>query len=257
MMRVLAALPQGERMFERVALVTGASRGIGRAIAVTLCRANYAIAIASPEVEKNQEVAEEICACGGSCMTVDFDVTSQESVREGIAKVLEQMRRIDVLVNNAGITRDALSMRMKAEDWNRVLQVNLTGAFFTSQAVIPPMMKERWGRIVNIASVVGEMGNAGQANYVASKAGLIGLTKTLAQELASRNITVNAITPGYIETDMTAVLSEEVKQRMMSLIPLKRFGRPQDIANAVKFLASEDAAYITGCVLKVNGGMYM
>jgi 3-oxoacyl-[acyl-carrier protein] reductase len=190
-------------------------------------------------------------------MTVDFDVTSQESVKEGVAKVLKDMRRIDVLVNNAGITRDALSMRMKAEDWNRVIQVNLTGAFYTAQAVIPSMMKERWGRIINIASVVGEMGNAGQANYVASKAGLIGLTKTLALELASRNITVNAIAPGYIETDMTAVLSEDVKQRMMSMIPLKRFGKPQDIANAVKFLASEEAGYITGCVLKVNGGMYM
>jgi 3-oxoacyl-[acyl-carrier protein] reductase len=244
-------------MFERVALVTGASRGIGRAIATTLCRANFAIIVASPEIEKNEEVAEEICSCGGSCMTVDFDVTSQESVKEGVAKVLKDMRRIDVLVNNAGITRDALSMRMKAEDWNRVIQVNLTGAFYTAQAVIPSMMKERWGRIINIASVVGEMGNAGQANYVASKAGLIGLTKTLALELASRNITVNAIAPGYIETDMTAVLSEDVKQRMMSMIPLKRFGKPQDIANAVKFLASEEAGYITGCVLKVNGGLYM
>jgi 3-oxoacyl-[acyl-carrier protein] reductase len=244
-------------MFERVALVTGASRGIGRAIATTLCKSNFGIIVASPEIEKNEEVAAEICACGGTCMTVDFDVTSQESVKEGVAKVLQDMRRIDVLVNNAGITRDALSIRMKAEDWTRVLQVNLTGAFFTAQAVIPAMMKERWGRIINIASVVGEMGNVGQANYVASKAGLIGLTKTLAIELAGRNITVNAIAPGFIETDMTAVLSDDVKERMLSMIPLKRFGKPQDIANAVKFLASEEANYITGCVIRVNGGMYM
>lgn len=244
-------------MFQRVALVTGASRGIGRAIATTLCKANFAIIVASPEIDRNEQVAGEICACGGECMTVDFDVTSQESVKAGVESAIAKFGRIDVLVNNAGITRDALSMRMKADDWNKVLQVNLTGAFFASQAVMPYMMKERWGRIVNIASVVGEMGNAGQANYVASKAGLIGLTKCLALELASRNITVNAITPGFIETDMTAVLKDEVKQRMMDQIPLKRFGRAEDIANAVKFLTSEEAAYITGAVLRVNGGMYL
>lgn len=244
-------------MYHRVALVTGASRGIGREIALTLCRSNFDVVVASPEVEKNEEVAETIRQYGGNTMTLDLDVSSRDSVRQGVDAVLKQLGRIDVLVNNAGITRDALSMRMKPEDWDKVLQINLTGAFYMSQAVIPPMMKERWGRIINIASVVGEMGNPGQANYVSSKAGLIGLTKCLAHELASRNITVNAVAPGYIETDMTAVLPQEVKDRMLAMIPLKRFGQPKDIANAVKFLASDDAAYITGAVLRVNGGMYM
>lgn len=244
-------------MFHRVALVTGASRGIGRDIALTLCKSNFDIIVASPEVENNEAVAESIRACGGRAMTLNLDVSSQESVKEGVAAAQKEMGRIDVLVNNAGITRDALAMRMKAADWNLVLQINLTGAFFAAQAVIPAMLKERWGRIINIASVVGEMGNAGQANYVASKAGLIGLTKCLAKELASRNITVNAIAPGFIETEMTAVLPQEVKDQMMATIPLKRFGKPADIANAVKFLASEDANYITGTVIKVNGGMYM
>ena len=244
-------------MFHRVALVTGASRGIGREIALTLCRNNCDVVVASPEVEKNEEVAETIRQCGGNTMTLDLDVSSRDSVKAGVEAVLKQMGRIDVLVNNAGITRDALALRMKPEDWDKVIQINLTGAFFVAQAVIPAMMKERWGRIINIASVVGEMGNAGQANYVSSKAGLIGLTKCLALELASRNITVNAIAPGYIETDMTAVLPQEVKDRMLAMIPLKRFGQPKDIANAVKFLASEEAGYITGAVLRVNGGMYM
>ncbi|MCL4797131.1 MAG: 3-oxoacyl-[acyl-carrier-protein] reductase [Bryobacteraceae bacterium] len=244
-------------MFHRVALVTGASRGIGREIALTLCRSNFDIVVASPEIENNEAVAETIRQCGGDAMTLNLDVSSEESVKSGVAAALKQMGRIDVLVNNAGITRDGLAMRMKAADWNLVLQINLTGAFLVSQAVIPAMIKERWGRIVNIASVVGEMGNAGQANYVASKSGLIGLTKCLAKELASRNITVNAIAPGFIETDMTGVLPQEVKDQMMATIPLKRFGKPSDIANAVKFLASEDANYITGSVLRVNGGMYM
>ena len=244
-------------MFHRVALVTGASRGIGREIALTLCRSNFDVVVASPEVEKNEEVAETIRQCGGNTMTLDLDVSSRDSVKAGVDAVLKQMGRIDVLVNNAGITRDALSLRMKPEDWDKVIQINLTGAFFMAQAVIPAMMKERWGRIINIASVVGEMGNAGQANYVSSKAGLIGLTKCLALELASRNITVNAVAPGYIETDMTAVLPQEVKDRMLAMIPLKRFGQPKDIANAVKFLASDEAGYITGAVLRVNGGMYM
>jgi 3-oxoacyl-[acyl-carrier protein] reductase len=244
-------------MFQRVALVTGASRGIGRAIAHTLCKANFAIIVASPEIENNEKVAGEICACGGECMTLDFNVTSPESVKAGVASAIEKFHSIDVLVNNAGITRDALAMRMKPADWNLVLQVNLTGAFLVSQAVIPHMIRERWGRIINIASVVGEMGNAGQANYVASKAGLIGLTKCLALELASRSVTVNAIAPGFIETDMTAVLTDEQKQKMLERVALKRLGKPEDIAAAVKFLASDDASYITGHVLKVNGGMYM
>ncbi|HNY42506.1 MAG TPA: 3-oxoacyl-[acyl-carrier-protein] reductase [Bryobacteraceae bacterium] len=244
-------------MFHRVAFVTGASRGIGREIAQTLCKSNLDIVIASPEVENNESVAETIRACGGRAITLNLDVTSPESVKDGVAAALKEMGRIDVLVNNAGITRDALALRMKPADWSLVLQVNLTGAFYVSQAVIPAMMKERWGRIINIASVVGEAGAAGQVNYAASKAGLIGLTKSLAKELASRNITVNAIAPGFIETDMTAVLSQAVRDQMMAVTPLKRFGKPADIANAVKFLASEEAAYITGNVLRVNGGMYM
>lgn len=244
-------------MAQRVALVTGGSRGIGRAIAHTFCKADYAIVIASPELDKNEEVAGEIRALGGECITVDFNVASQESVKAGVDAAIEKFHQIDVLVNNAGITRDALSMRMKADDWNKVIAVNLTGTFFTSQAVIPHMMKARYGRIVNIASVVGEAGNPGQANYVASKAGIIGLTKCLAQELASRNITVNAVAPGFIDTDMTAVLTDEQKQKMMVKVPLNRLGQPQDIANAVKFLASDDASYITGQVIRVNGGMYM
>jgi 3-oxoacyl-[acyl-carrier protein] reductase len=244
-------------MLHRVAVVTGGSRGIGRATALTLCRAGFEIVIASPEVEKNEEVAAEIRACSGTAMTVNLDLSSLESVKEAFAAIYTEVKRVDVLVNNAGITKDALALRMKPDDWNRVLQINLTGAFFACQQVMQGMMKERWGRIINIASVVGESGNAGQANYSASKAGLIGLTKTLAQELATRNITVNAIAPGFIETDMTAVLPAEVKEKMMSSIPMKRFGKPEDIADAVRFLASEHAGYITGHVLKVNGGMYM
>ena len=244
-------------MFNRVAFVTGASRGIGRAIALTLCRTGFDIVVASPEIEKNEEVAAEIRACSGEAMTLNVDVTSPDSVKEGFAKALKDKSRIDVLVNNAGITRDGLAMRMKPADWALVLKVNLDGAFLCAQQVLPGMMRNRWGRIVNIASVVGQAGSPGQANYAASKAGLIGLTKALAQEMASRGITVNAVAPGYIATDMTAVLSEDVKQKILSAVPMGRMGRPEDIAAAVKFLASEDAAYITGQVLAVNGGMYM
>src|SRR5580704_6646740 len=244
-------------MFNRVAFVTGASRGIGRSIALTLCRAGFDIVLASPEIETNESVADEIRSCSGDAMTLNLDVTSPESVKAGFARAIAAKGRIDVLVNNAGVTRDGLAVRMKPADWDHVLRTNLDGAFLCSQAVLPGMMRNRWGRIINITSVVGQAGSAGQANYAASKAGLIGLTKALAQEMASRAITVNAVAPGYIATDMTAVLSEEVRQKILSAVPLGRMGRPEDIAAAVKFLASEDAAYITGQVLAVNGGMYM
>ena len=244
-------------MSNRVAFVTGASRGIGRATALALCRVGFDIVVASPELENNEEVAEAIRAGGGKALTVDLNVTSLDSIKEAFARAFKELGRVDVLVNNAGITRDNFAMRMKPEDWNLVLQVNLTGAFHCIQQVLHPMMRERWGRIVNIASVVGQMGNASQANYVASKAGLIGLTKAIAREMGSRSITVNAVAPGFIETDMTRGLPAEVREKMLAAIPLAHMGKPDDVAAAVKFLASEDAAYITGHVLNVNGGMFM
>jgi 3-oxoacyl-[acyl-carrier protein] reductase len=244
-------------MPDRVAFVTGASRGIGRAIALTLSSAGFHIVVASPEVENNELVAGEIRAGGGDALALDFDVSSPSSVKEGFAKALAAKSRVDVLVNNAGVTRDGLAVRMKPADWDLVLKINLNGPFLCSQQALPGMMRNRWGRIVNIASVVGQAGAAGQANYAASKAGLIGLTKALAQEMASRNITVNAVAPGYVATDMTKVLPDEVKQKILAAVPLGRIGLPEDIAAAVKFLVSDDASYITGQVLAVNGGMYM
>ena len=244
-------------MSNRVAFVTGSSRGIGRAIALTLSREGFYIVVASPEVENNELVAGEIRAGGGEAMTLDLDISLPESVKEGFGQVLRAKERVDVLVNNAGITRDGLAMRMKPADWELVLKINLSGAFFAAQQALPGMMKNRWGRIVNISSVVGQAGSPGQANYVASKAALIGLTKALAQEMGSRGITVNAVAPGYIETDMTRVLPEAVKQKYLASIPLGRAGTMEDVAAAVKFLVSDDASYITGHVLAVNGGMYM
>ena len=241
----------------RIALITGASRGIGRACALELVRAGYRVALAARQTDKLEEVAAEVRAAGGEAYVVALDLASQESIKAGFAKVSAEFGRIEVLVNNAGMTKDNLALRMKADDWNLVLQTNLSGAFFCIQQVISPMMKDRWGRIINIASVVGQSGNAGQANYVASKAGLLGLTKSLAQELASRNITVNAVAPGFIETDMTKVLKDEQKARITQAIPMGRIGRAEEVAAAVRFLASDEASYITGNVIDVNGGMYM
>jgi 3-oxoacyl-[acyl-carrier protein] reductase len=236
-------------MTNRTAFVTGASRGIGLACARALAGAGARVILAARDTAKLEAASAEI---PGSTW-VQIDMASPESIKEAFAKA----GKVDILVNNAAVTKDGLALRMKKDDWDAVLATNLTGAFLAVQQVLQPMMKERWGRIINISSIVGETGNPGQANYVASKAGLIGLTKSLAQEIGSRNITVNAIAPGFIETDMTAVLSDELKQNMLAHIPLKRFGKPEDVAAAVKFLASEEAGYITGAVINVNGGMYM
>ena len=244
-------------MTNRTAFVTGASRGIGRAVALRLAATGARIVVASNERENNDLVVAEITAAGGQAFPLYLDLTSQESIKEAVAAALKEAGRIDILVNNAGVTKDGFAVRMRKEDWDFVLSINLTGAFLITQQVLPGMIKERWGRIINMASVVGLSGNPSQANYVASKAGIIGLTKGLAQEVGSRNITVNAVAPGYIETDMTAKLPQEVKDRMLGAIPLKRGGKPEDIAEAVAFLASDAASYITGHILSVNGGMYM
>ncbi len=238
-------------------MVTGASRGIGRACALELVKAGNKVALAARQVEKLEEVAAEIRGAGGEAFVVSLDLASHDSIKEAFSRVAKEFGRVDILVNNAGVTKDNLALRMKPDDWNMVLQTNLSGAFFCIQQVISPMMRERWGRIVNISSVVGQAGNPGQANYVASKAGLLGLTKSLAQELASRNITVNAVSPGFIETDMTKVLKEEQKTRITQNIPMGRIGSPAEVAAAVRFLASDEASYITGNVIDVNGGMYM
>ena len=240
-------------MEKRTALITGASRGIGQACALALARAGHRVVLAARNREKLEAVARQIREAGGDAAVVEIDLASAES----IARAIKAAGPVDILVNNAGLTRDGLAVRMKIDDWNAVLQTNLTGAFLAIQHVLPSMMRARWGRIVNISSVVGESGNAGQANYVASKAGLIGLTKSLALEMASRNITVNAVAPGFIETDMTAVLADDVKAKITQSIPLKRLGRGEDVAAAVGFLVSAEAGYITGHVLDVNGGMYM
>jgi len=241
----------------KTALVTGASQGIGRACALALAAAGAKIALAARNEAKLNEVAAEIASAGGAAAVFALDIASEESIKACAKAAISHFGAIEILVNNAGITRDTLVLRMKRGDWDDVLQTNLTGTFLMTQAVVSSMLKARWGRIINISSVVGETGQAGQANYAASKAGLIGLTKSLARELASRNITANAIAPGYIETAMTAVLDEKQRESMLAHIPLGRAGTDSDIANAVRFLASDEAAYITGHVLDVNGGMYM
>ena len=238
------------------AIVTGASRGIGRAIATELARCG-AFVYAGARDSNAAETVAAIRAAGGSAELVSVDVTDPASVERMVATVLEQRGRIDILVNNAGIARDQLLLRMKRDDWDQVLATNLTAAFSCVQAVSKPMVKQRAGRIVSITSVVGQTGNAGQANYAASKAGLIGFTKAMARELASRNITVNAVAPGFVETDMTKAIAAKASGDWMSQIPLGRIGRPEDIAAAVCFLASDEASYITGQVIAVNGGMYM
>jgi 3-oxoacyl-[acyl-carrier protein] reductase len=241
----------------RVALITGASQGIGHACALALAREGASVAVAARNREKLDELAAQIVNNGGKATAFAADVADEEQVKSAIKAAIAEFGKIDILVNNAGITRDTLVMRMKRSDWDAVLNTNLTSAYLCIQQVIGSMLKQRWGRIINITSVFGQMGQAGQANYAASKAGLIGLTLAMAREVASRNITCNAVAPGFIETSMTAVLSEEFKQSAVKNIPLGRVGSPEDVANAVKFLASDEAAYITGHVLNVNGGLLM
>ena len=242
----------------RVALVTGAARGIGRAIALALAQPGLSLYLNDVViVEEAGKTRKEVEDRGASARLLEFNVADQAAVQQGIDKIIQESGRLDILVNNAGITRDNLVVRMKESEWDQVLEVNLKGAYNCIRAAAKPMIKQRYGRIINISSVVGVMGNAGQANYVASKAGLIGLTKAVARELASRNITVNAVAPGFIETEMTASLPEKVRAEMQAQIPLNRFGAPAEVAQAVVFLAGDAAAYITGQVLQVNGGMLM
>jgi len=241
----------------RVALVTGASQGIGRACAVRLASAGAAVAVAARNQEKLDELVSEIKASGGKAEAFPLDVSDEEQIKGTFKAVLGQLGKIDILVNNAGITRDQLVMRMKRADWDMVLNTNLTSAYCCIQQVIGSMLKQRWGRIINISSIFGQMGQAGQANYAASKAGLIGLTMAIAREVASRSITCNAVAPGFVETAMTSRLPDDLKQTALKLIPLGRIGTPEDVANAVAFLASDEASYITGHVLNVNGGMLM
>jgi 3-oxoacyl-[acyl-carrier protein] reductase len=242
---------------DKVALITGASQGIGRDTALALAEAGAKVAIAARNEEKLTALAQEITVKGAEAFVVKMDVADPEQIKAGFKSVLEKFGKLDILVNNAAITRDGLAMRMKLDDWDAVVRTNLTGAHLCIQQALPPMMKARGGRIINISSVVAHMGNPGQANYVAAKAGLIGLTKSIAMEIASRNITVNAIAPGFVETPMTDVLPDKVKEELKTRIPLGRMGVGKDIAAAIVFLASDEAAYITGHVLDVNGGMYL
>jgi 3-oxoacyl-[acyl-carrier protein] reductase len=241
----------------RVALITGASQGIGRACALRLAKSGATLAVAARNQEKLAELVREIEASGGEASAFPVDVADEEQVKATFKSAIGQLGKIDILINNAGITRDQLVMRMKRADWDSVLNTNLTSAYLCIQQVIGSMLKQRWGRIINITSVFGQTGQAGQANYAASKAGLIGLTMAIAREVASRNITCNAVAPGFIETAMTSGFSDEFRQTALKAVPLGRVGTPEDVANAVAFLASEEASYITGHVLSVNGGMLM
>jgi 3-oxoacyl-[acyl-carrier protein] reductase len=241
----------------KVAFITGASQGIGRATALALATAGAKVAIAARNTEKLSNLVAEIAAAGGEALAIPMDVADAGQVKTGFQLALAKFGRLDILVNNAAITRDTLALRMKLEDWDAVLRTNLTGAHLCIQQALGAMLKQRSGRIINITSVVAQTGNAGQANYVASKAGLIGLTRAIAVEVASRSITVNAVAPGFISTPMTDPLSQEIKDKMKSMIPLGRFGTDADVAAAIVFLSSDEAAYITGQVLDVNGGLYM
>jgi 3-oxoacyl-[acyl-carrier protein] reductase len=241
----------------RVALVTGASQGIGRACALKLAKDGATVALTARNQDKLNELAAEITAAGGTAAAFALDVNDEEQIKSVVKAAIGQFGKIDILINNAGITRDQLVMRMKRVDWDAVLQTNLTSAYLCTQQVSSSMLKQRWGRIINITSIFGQIGQAGQANYSASKAGLIGLTMAIARELGSRNITCNAVAPGFIETAMTDVLSDDFKQMAVKQIPLGRVGSVDDVANAVAFLASDEASYITGHVLNVNGGMLM
>lgn len=241
----------------RVAVITGASRGIGKAVALKLAAEGADLVVTATSLEAARMTADEIIQLGGKALALKVDVSVTEEVESLFHKTIEEFGRVDILINNAGITRDGLLLRMKEADWDAVLDVNLKGAFNCTREAAKYMTKARYGRIVNISSVVGEMGNAGQVNYCASKAGMFGLTKATARELAKRNITVNAVSPGFIETDMTGVLSEKVRENLLQQIPLERLGQPEDIAAAVYFLVSAQSGYITGHVLSVNGGMHM
>ncbi len=241
----------------RIAVITGASQGIGKACALALAQAGADVALASRSEEKLQAVAREIEALGRTAMVVNVDVSNPETIQAGISKVLESWKKIDILVNNAGMVRDNLILRMRPDDWDTVLRTNLDGAYHCIKQVLPGMVRQRYGRIINMTSVVAQAGNPGQANYVASKAGLIGLTKAVAAEVARRNITVNAVAPGFIATPMTDKLPASVHDKLLSVIPLGRMGTDREVACGVSFLASEEAGYITGHVLNINGGLYM
>ena len=241
----------------RVALVTGASQGIGRACALKLAQRAASVALVARNQQKLEEAAHEITSSGARAYVAAADIGNEEQVKAAFKATVAEFGKIDILVNNAGITRDQLIMRMRRADWDAVLNTNLTSAYLCTQQAVSSMLKQRWGRIINITSVFGQIGQAGQANYASSKAGLIGLTMAVARELGSRNITCNAVAPGFIDTSMTSVLSDELKQSAVKLIPLGRVGTPEEVASCVAFLASEEAGYITGHVLNVNGGMLM